>query len=271
MCSLRAIVLSALLAAAAAAAAAEQEVVWYLFKPACFETLFTKLDVLGFLTPECVKFSISKGLGYAIILGSLVLKAPQIYNVVSSGSVAGLSTASFYSDVVTFSVGPVYSFLQGYPLSTYGEEIVILAQNLALVGLMWKYRSFSVLHKLVALGAYSSAMWYALQQDPGCTLIQALPKVTIFTVIVARAPQVWVNFGQGHTGQLSLVTTLLNMAGSLARVFTTLQELNDFGRLMGYIVSLSLNLALVVQMLMYRAATKEATAAAAKKDGKKNQ
>lgn len=38
------------------------------------------------------------------------------------------------------------------------------------------------------------------------------------------AQQVWTNYKQGHTGQLAVVTIIMNFAGAAARVFTTLQE-----------------------------------------------
>ena len=85
---------------------------------------------------------------------------------------------------------------------------------------------------------------------------------------IARCPQVYANFAQGHTGQLSIVSTGLNWVGSLARIFTTLTELSDTLKLAGYVVSASLNLVLIAQMLWYWTATKEATAAGAKKKTK---
>ena len=56
----------------------------------------------------------------------------------------------------------------------------------------------------------------------------------------------------------------------MARVFTTLQELDDFKKLMGYVVSLSLNVMLILQMVMYWTATNAATKAS-KKASKKSE
>jgi len=253
-----------------AAAAVAVDPVLYIFSPECYDTLLVKFDIMGFLVPECLKFTISKGLGYAIIVGALILKVPQIKNILSSGSVEGLATGTFYADVLTFFVGSLYSFKQGYPISTYGEELVILTQNLALVLLMWKYREFSALHKVSVLGIFCGMAFYGLQLDAAHPIIQALPNITICTTVLARAPQVVANYQNGSTGQLSLVTTVLNSLGSVARVFTTLQELDDFKKLMGYVVSLSLNVMLILQMVMYWTATNAATKAS-KKASKKSE
>ena len=41
----------------------------------------------------------SKGIGYAIIVASAILKMPQIYKIVSSRSVEGISKYLFYVEV----------------------------------------------------------------------------------------------------------------------------------------------------------------------------
>ena len=37
-----------------------------------------------------------------------------------------------------------------------------------------------------------------------------------------RVPQIWMNIQRGDTGELSILTCMLNLAGNVARVFTTL-------------------------------------------------
>ena len=45
--------------------------------------------------------------------------------------------------------------------------------------------------------------------------------------LCARPPQVIQNQRQRHTGQLAIITCALNVLGNIARVFTTLQVLDD--------------------------------------------
>ena len=49
-------------------------------------------------------------------------------------------------------------------------------------------------------------------------------------LIAARVPQIWTNFKTKSAGQLAIVTWFLNLAGTTARVFTTLKETGDVGR-----------------------------------------
>ena len=69
---------------------------WYIFREDCYEKFIEKQD---FSDQECLKFTLSKGVGFAIILGSGILKVPQILKIVGSGSVAGLSPFSNYVEV----------------------------------------------------------------------------------------------------------------------------------------------------------------------------
>ena len=46
----------------------------------------------------------------------------------------------------------------------------------------------------------------------------------ILLLLISRLPQIYQNARQGHTGMLATPTYALNTLGSLARVFTILQE-----------------------------------------------
>ena len=60
---------------------------WFIFREDCFDKFLVKQD---FTDMECIKFTISKGIGLAIILGSSILKLPQILKIVSNKSVEGI-------------------------------------------------------------------------------------------------------------------------------------------------------------------------------------
>jgi mannose-P-dolichol utilization defect protein 1 len=56
---------------------------------------------------------------------------------------------------------------------------------------------------------------------------------------------------QGHTGQLSAITVFLFFIGSVARVFTTMQEVKDPILLWGFVLASALNGLLALQMVIY--------------------
>ena len=69
---------------------------FYIFREDCFDKFFVVND---FTDQECLKVTISKAIGFAIVAGSGILKVPQILKIVSNGSVVGLSAVSYYIEV----------------------------------------------------------------------------------------------------------------------------------------------------------------------------
>ena len=110
----------------------------------CYGTFFMEGD---FLDVPCLKYSVSKALGYGIMLGSGIMKMPQIIKIMKSRDVTGINAVSFYMECVAFLPSIVYNALKHYPISTYGENVIILAQNFFLVLLYWLYAVSFILRK----------------------------------------------------------------------------------------------------------------------------
>lgn len=82
------------------------------------------------------------------------------------------------------------------------------------------------------------------------TCQQLAGMLPVLLAFVGRLPQIAQNMRQGHTGQLSLITYALNVAGSGARAFTVMQELDDKLALTSAISSFLQNAILVAQILL---------------------
>jgi hypothetical protein len=63
--------------------------------------------------------------------------------------------------------------------------------------------------------------------------------------------QVVTNYRNGHTGQLSAITVFMLAFGSLARIFTSIQETGDSIVIMTYVASSAVNVLLALQVLLY--------------------
>jgi mannose-P-dolichol utilization defect protein 1 len=126
-------------------------------------------------------------------------------------------------EVLLYLSGTIYNVLRGYPVSTWGENLVILVQNVILVFLLWAFATPKIamtsrLLVMIAFGLLTAGM-FAIPPEFQWTLASAGIPVSI----IARIPQIITNFKQGHTGQLAFITLVLNFGGSVARLFTTLQ------------------------------------------------
>ena len=105
------------------------------------------------------------------MIGSGIMKLPQILKIVMNRDVTGLNAMSFYMECAAFLPSIVYNFLKGYPISTYGENVVILFQNYLLVFLFWIFAKGenrkSILHMLLVILAfilYTFVLFYCPQK-----------------------------------------------------------------------------------------------------------
>ena len=141
-----------------------EKLISYVIGDQCYQTFFME----GIITDiPCLKYSISKALGYGIVVGSGIMKLPQIIKIMKGRDVTGLNAVSFYMECAAFLPSIVYNFLKKYPLSTYGENVIILFQNFFLVVLYWIYAKGdarkSITHILgvvVAFALFSFVLFY---------------------------------------------------------------------------------------------------------------
>mmetsp|Transcript_27431 Transcript_27431/g.38268 ORF Transcript_27431/g.38268 Transcript_27431/m.38268 type:complete len:264 (+) Transcript_27431:42-833(+) len=225
---------------------------------------------------ECIEIFMSKALGLAIVMGSAIMKLPQIIAILP-GDTTGLSLPTFAIESVNFSIIVMYNYLQGYPVSTWGENFFLLLQNYVIILLILIYRKqlFS-LWTIGGLLLYGTGIWMV-----SSGFLEALKPLelqirsegsAIFTVVLAgpgalesilalctnvmapfsRVLQIHKNWSEGSTGQLSLPTTFLAAAGSVVRGLTILKEVPDPILLRAVALSVVLNTTVLAQIIFYR-------------------
>jgi len=222
----------------------------------CTDIYFKQLN---FFHVPCFKLLLSKVLGVGIILGAVVVKLPQIRKIYPSGRIEGLSQSSFMLSLVAYTISFSYSFSNGFPFSTYGENLVMTFQDLAIVGLLMHYSHTSAAVMVGCAAIYFALVAWLLSGLVAPALFVTLQSSTTLLTISSKLPQIWSNFSQSSTGQLSFLTTLLQFVGCLGRIFTTIQEVNDSAILFGFISAGVLNGILVFQVLYYWNAPATAT------------
>eukprot|EP00750_Incisomonas_marina_P013444 INCI17345.1.p1 GENE.INCI17345.1~~INCI17345.1.p1 ORF type:complete len:342 (-),score=60.98 INCI17345.1:180-1088(-) len=242
-----------------------------LFTERCWDTFFHDLN---FLDLQCIKSVVSKGLGLGIILGSFLLKAPQIFNILKARSGRGLEPTALYLDVAAF-IGPaVYNFRLGYPFLSYGESIVILVQNVIIVLLVWAFspKPVAFSHKAMVIAALCGAVVGGFAIPP--EYLRVLPTLAITMTISSRLPQIAANFRTKDTGVSSSITWFLNFVGAAIRVLTTLNETGDLLQASSFALGATCSAIILMQVCIYGSkapveASKDAKAPAASvKDAK---
>ena len=216
----------------------------------CHSAILLDLDVSSH--PECVSLAISKALGIAIITAASVVKVPQIIKLARSQSAEGLSFPSYVLETASFLITLAYNVRSGFPFSTYGEVGLILVQDVVISMLILWYTG-----RLPIAGAFLAAIGgsaYAMMG--GDTLVNSSQMTQLQTMagvlgIASKLPQILANYNQSGTGQLSAFAVFNYLAGSLSRIFTTLQEVDDKLILYGFIAGFILNAVLAGQMVYY--------------------
>jgi mannose-P-dolichol utilization defect protein 1 len=216
-----------------------------LLTPHCSNEVFIHFN----LNVVCLKLLMSKALSLLIIAGSFFLKVPQILSLMKARSSEGLTFTMFGTETFVFAVGACYGVRKGFPLSTFFENWVILAQVAVICALIFHYKkqqAFIVVY-LAALALFLGAMLVVLPMH----VVDLAFSSVIPILVYGRAPQIYSNYRRKSTGALSFTSLFMSFGGGLARIFTTLQEAPSTLVLSGLVIGVLLNLVLIIQILVY--------------------
>lgn len=161
--------------------------------------------------------------GAGLVLGSLGLKLPQISKLLRTRSTAGLSLLGCYGEVPMCLSFAIYHARLGYPLDSYAENLLLAAQNLAIIGIYWALSPPPLAHMLgvATAGIALHAGLWLLPTRWQPLVAQAQPAVMLW----GYAPQIALNARLGCTGSLSAVTTAMRFAGCALRLVTTVTRI----------------------------------------------
>ncbi|XP_050179239.1 mannose-P-dolichol utilization defect 1 protein [Myiozetetes cayanensis] len=218
----------------------------FLLPERCFDEFFLRFHLLNV---PCLKILLSKGLGYGIVAGSVLVKVPQVLKVWGSRSGGGLSLPAVLLELLALGGSASYGCARGFPFSAWGESLFLLLQTLTLLFLIEHFggRTARGLLLVVGFGAFLGVLVSPLTPLGVVTLLQGL---NLPIIVLSRLLQAVTNHRQGHTGQLSGVTTGLLFGGALARIFTSLTVSGDLLLATTFGVSAACNGVLLAQVLL---------------------
>ncbi|KAI9743646.1 MAG: hypothetical protein M1818_002962 [Claussenomyces sp. TS43310] len=214
----------------------------------CYQTLILDLDPSA---TECLKLAISKGLGVAIVGASAVVKVPQILKLLNSKSAAGVSFLSYLLETSAMLIGLAYNVRQAFPFSTYGETAFMMVQNVVICVLVLQYSGRTTTAALFVAGLAAGATALFSREVVDSNMLSYLQAGAGVLGVASKLPQIAAIWQEGGTGQLSAFAVFNFLIGSLARVFTTMQEVDDPLILYGFIAGFALNAVIAAQMVYY--------------------
>lgn len=234
----------------------------YIWSNALDKTVNPEVCVasLPFLEYNCFTVLITKLIGIAIICFSSINKAPVFFNIINTQSGAGISMNSIYAESIMYSNAAFYGILRGNPFTSWGENGIVTLQTLGVVFILWKYKTDPAIpfsQRVVAIivyAIYAFSVFTFLEPET----YHYLHRANYAALLLSRGSQIISTFGVKHTGNQSIFTILMNMSGTVVRIFTTLKEVGmDFALLSGYFLSAGLNSVILIQYFYFRSNTVE--------------
>lgn len=207
---------------------------------------------------RCLRQQLARVLGYGVVAGAALVKLPQLLRILQNRSAAGISVATYLVESFGYAYNLAYHYRAGYPFSTYGDFVLLGVQNCLIMALIFYFNNQWFPLGLLTLSSYITATVVASwsQRAVPLAVLERLCSLNLAIVIGSRLPQILANARRKHTGSLSLATCLGLFGGATARVFTTMQQVQNHTILVGYLASAFLNGILVAQILMYRKQTR---------------
>lgn len=215
--------------------------------PQCYNDTFFDYKIPSI---ECCKYTISKGLGYGILMGSLLIRVPQILLILRSKSVEGLSLLSELLMIIAVFGSVSYGYHRQFPISTYGDSYFLFIQNviILLLILLYQKKTFSLFISLLILVTLPALLFMDMLSEE---IILALNAAQMALSLISKFNQAFVNYRNGSTGKLSPITLWLQFLGCVARIFTSIQETGDFTMILTFVMISLANGILVAQLLYY--------------------
>lgn len=219
----------------------------FLVPQPCYDKFFIDYN---FSDADCLKTVVSKCLGFGIILGSVLVKVPQIAKIAGSKSGKGISLISTTFELIAQGATLAYGYANAFPFSSYGDSFSMSIQTLIIAAMVLAYGGNTTGCMFFTV-IYTILLAFLLSPAAPLKLLLFLQICVTPIILIARLIQIYENYSNNSTGQLSAVTLFLLFAGSLARIFTSIQETGDMNVIIMYIAATSCNAILSFQMLYY--------------------
>lgn len=219
-----------------------------LYSPVCCTKIIKNFD---FDDADCMKLVFTKSLGYGIILGASAVKLPQVLKIMSARSGAGITFVGVLLELMAITFNASYSFRNNFPISAWGEAIFLALETFMIAFLvLWydnnKGKSISVL-ATYAMIVFTLIHPTLLSKE----ILWYLQSTVLPLAVTGKLIQALKNYKAQHTGQLSAISAFAIFAGSLARIFTTIQETGDMLTAVTFACAATANGIIALQVLYY--------------------
>jgi mannose-P-dolichol utilization defect protein 1 len=197
---------------------------------------------------------LSAMLAYVIVVGSSILKLPQLYNVLRSRSADGVSLSSLLIEAAGYSIITSWGVARGLDFKDYGEGVIITVQLFVLILLVGSFQRRMTYVAAVYGPILAVGLCLAAGMVPR-NIHEAMLSLQIILGLIARFPQIYSNHKRKDTGELALLTFFFAFGGCGARFVTTFfnvpWEKGKAMLMLQFFVATILNFVVVAQIVWY--------------------
>ncbi|XP_074088174.1 solute carrier family 66 member 3-like [Macrotis lagotis] len=178
----------------------------------------------------------------------MVVKLPQIFVLLSAKSSQGLSLKSLLLELAGFLLFLRYQSYYSYPLLTYLEYPIIIAQDIALLLCVFHYNGS--MKKAIPYIAIFLGGWYLLTLQKW--IIDLAMNLCTFISAASKFAQLQYLWEAKDSGAVSALTWSMSAYTCATRVITTLMTTQDLMVLIRFLIMLALNIWVTATILRYR-------------------
>ncbi|KAF6321598.1 hypothetical protein mRhiFer1_013497 [Rhinolophus ferrumequinum] len=176
------------------------------------------------------------------------LKLPQISALLAARSARGLSLPSLLLELAGFLVFLRYQCYYEYPLLTYLEYPILIAQDVIL--LLCVFHFSGNVYRAVPYIALFVTSWFLLTLQKW--VIDLAMNLCTFISAASKFAQLQYLWKTRDSGAVSALTWSLASYTCAARIVTTLMTTNDLTILIRFVIMLALNIWVTATVLRYR-------------------
>ncbi|NXM66148.1 PQLC3 protein, partial [Serilophus lunatus] len=177
-----------------------------------------------------------------------VIKLPQLAAVLAARSARGVSVSSLLLELTGFLVFLRYQVYHSYPLQTYLEYPIIIAQDAILLLCILHFHGKMKQALYYAVIFWGS--WYLLTLRKW--IIYMAMNLCTFISAASKLVQLCCLWQTRDSGEVSALTWSLSAYTCATRIFTTVITTNDLAVLVRFIIMLILNIWVTATILHYR-------------------
>ncbi|XP_061171143.1 mannose-P-dolichol utilization defect 1 protein-like [Saccostrea echinata] len=200
---------------------------------------------------QCLLTFVVKIYGY-VLIGSMILgQIPQIFKVLKRRNGSGINVMSTLLMLEASSSIVAYSVWKQFPINTWGENLVFMVENVILVCLLLQYNR-RPLSALLFMLLYTVVMLALLLPLLPTTFLISLNILSMPVLSVSRVMQIYTNYKNHGTGQLSAATAFLSTFQSFGRFTSSLLLTMDKIMIFTFVQASLLNIIITGQIVYYR-------------------